>query len=122
MPHTLEDLVAASVGQRPMDFERSFNAIMMDRAAAAVEAQKAQMAKGMFNVPVEDVEVEEDVEEVEERFGGKGSDPSLRNNPPQGQPGGAAPTPPSKGTGKSDLMTSLKSIRANKTPITKIGS
>ena len=49
MKHTLEDLVASAVGQRPMDFEQGFNALMMDRAAAAVEAHKIEIAKSMFN-------------------------------------------------------------------------
>lgn len=121
MTHTIEDLMASAVGQRPVDFEQSFDAIMMDRARAAVENRKLEMAKTMFaNAVEEEEEVEEDVEQVDERFGGRSSEVGIRNNPPQGS--GSTPAPaPAKGTGKSDLMTSLNAVRKAKTPILKVG-
>ena len=92
MTHTIEDLMASAIGQRPVDFEHSFNALMMQRAGAAVENRKLDIAKSMFakaaGVEVEKETEEEAVEEegeIEERFGGKGSEVGIRNNPPQGK-------------------------------------
>jgi hypothetical protein len=49
MTHTIEDLIASAVGQRPMDFEQTFVSLMMDKAGDAVEARKTEVAKTMFN-------------------------------------------------------------------------
>ena len=103
MTHTVEDLMAAAVGQRPMDFETAFHQLMLGKAHAAIEDRKIEYAKNMFAKAVK-----EDVD-IEERFGGKGSDPSLRNNPSKGA--SPAPAPAPKVTGKSDLMTSLTAIK-----------
>lgn len=105
MTHTVEDLMAAAVGQRPMDFETAFHQLMLGKAHAAIEDRKIELAKDMFAKAIEPVKEEE---EIEERFGGKGSEVGIRNNTPKG----ANPQPaPQKGTGKSDLMTSLKAIK-----------
>lgn len=62
MTHTIEDLVAAAVGQRPMDFEQSFNSLIAGKASAAIENHKLGLAQTMFNdkPEEEEKEVEED--------------------------------------------------------------
>lgn len=51
--HTIEDLVASAIGQRPIDFEQSFTALMREKTADAIEARKAELAKTLFNQPAE---------------------------------------------------------------------
>jgi len=116
MTSTIEDLLASAVGQRPVDFESSLYSIMRDKAGAAIEARKLEIAKTMFaNAVKEDEEEVEEDTEIEERFGGRSSEVGIRNNPPKGPGTTPAPTPkPTKGTGKSDLMTTLSGIKGNK--------
>jgi len=50
---TIEDLVAASVAQKPGDFEEVFNNLILDKVATAVDQKKLEIAQTMFN-PVEE--------------------------------------------------------------------
>ena len=48
MPHTIEDLIASAVGQRPGDFEEVFNTIMLDRVGAAIDTRKQEVAQSLL--------------------------------------------------------------------------
>lgn len=56
----ISDLILHSVEQKPVDFNDTFNALLKDRLAAAVEVKREQVAKTLFN-PV-DNETEDDEE------------------------------------------------------------
>ncbi len=66
MTHTIEDLLASAVGQRPMDFEHTFVSLMQDKAGAAIEARKAELAQNMFITPQEEPAEEPETQEVPE--------------------------------------------------------
>ena len=54
--YNLADLVAATVEQKPNDFEDAFRAILVDRLNVAIDAKKVEVAQSMFNGQVSDEE------------------------------------------------------------------
>lgn len=58
---TVNDLLKYSFEQKPVDFEHTFNSIMVDKLAAAIDDKKLSIAQRMFGG-----EQEEDLEDVEE--------------------------------------------------------
>jgi hypothetical protein len=60
--YNLEDLVAASTNQQPLDFEHVFDELMVSRLQAAVQNKKIQIAQSMYSSP-EDFESEYNSEE-----------------------------------------------------------
>lgn len=47
--YNVSDLIAATVEQRPTDFEAIFNDILVDKLNAAVENRKIEVAQSMFD-------------------------------------------------------------------------
>jgi hypothetical protein len=44
----IEDLVTATVDQKPMDFETAFNDIVIDRIRTAIETKKMEVATALY--------------------------------------------------------------------------
>lgn len=47
--YRVADLINFSSSQRPIEFADAFKSIITDRISSAIEAQKANIAKSMFN-------------------------------------------------------------------------
>jgi len=62
--YTIADLVQHSIEQQPLDFENTFNSLMLDKLNAAVELRKNEIAQTMFDEPDEPEEVEDDEDDV----------------------------------------------------------
>lgn len=60
--YNLEDLIATSTSQQPLDFEHVFGELMVDRLQTAVQNKKIQIAQSMYSSP-EDLENENNSEE-----------------------------------------------------------
>ena len=56
--YTLDDLVIATLEQKPTDFEAAFDNVITDRIRAAVEDKKIAIAQQMYNYEPEDQELE----------------------------------------------------------------
>lgn len=54
--YTLDDMVMATVDQKPLDFEAAFNDIIVDKIRTGIENRKIEIAQQMYNYepPVED--------------------------------------------------------------------
>lgn len=50
------DLIAASVNEKPNDFENVFNSLIKDRISDAIEIKKQEIAQSMFNDSQEESE------------------------------------------------------------------
>lgn len=61
--YTISDMIGAAAAGSPSDFQTAFNATVLDKVAAAIEAKKVEIAKNYFNY--EDA-VETDTAEQEE--------------------------------------------------------
>jgi hypothetical protein len=53
--YTLDDMVMATVDQKPLDFETAFNDIIVDKIRNGIENRKIEIAQQMYNYepPVE---------------------------------------------------------------------
>jgi hypothetical protein len=60
--YEIEDLVTATLDQKPLDFANVFNDLLVDRLSTAVDNRKLEIAKGMFE-PSESEELEDNSEE-----------------------------------------------------------
>jgi len=60
----IEDLMAAAIGQKPMEFENAFNSIIIDRVTDAIGDKKLEMANKIFNKSSKSEEDEENEEET----------------------------------------------------------
>lgn len=58
--YRLADLINFSSSQKPIEFGDAFKSIITDRISSAIEAQKANIAKSIFNDGPEDDEDEDD--------------------------------------------------------------
>ena len=56
--YTLDDLVIATLEQKPTDFEAAFDNVITDRIRAAVEDKKIAIAQQMYNYEPEDQDLE----------------------------------------------------------------
>ena len=56
--YTLDDLVIATLEQKPTDFEAAFDNVITDRIRAAVEDKKIAIAQQMYNYEPEEQELE----------------------------------------------------------------
>jgi hypothetical protein len=54
--YTLDDLVLATLEQKPTDFEAAFDNVITDRIRAAVEDKKIAIAQQMYNYDPNDQE------------------------------------------------------------------
>lgn len=56
--YTLDDMVMATVEQKPLDFEAAFNDIIVDKIRTGIENRKIEIAQQMYNYepPVEEDE------------------------------------------------------------------
>lgn len=54
--YTLDDLVIATLEQKPTDFEAAFDNVITDRIRAAVEDKKIAIAQQMYGYEPEDQE------------------------------------------------------------------
>jgi len=54
--YDIKDLIAASVNEKPNDFENIFNDIISSRIGDAVEMKKQEVAQSMFNGSQEESE------------------------------------------------------------------
>jgi len=66
--YRLADLINFSSSQKPIEFGDAFKSIITDRISSAIEAQKANIAKSMFNDGPEDDEDDEDFFDDEDDF------------------------------------------------------
>ncbi len=46
---TIADMVRSARGENPSDFQSAFDAVILDKIAAAVETKKADIAQNYFN-------------------------------------------------------------------------
>ena len=69
----VNDLIALSYGQQPIDFEQAFDSLITDRLAQAVETRKTEIAQSMFKGPEpeddEDEKWDDDQEELDQEQG-----------------------------------------------------
>mgnify|MGYP003334101005 FL=1 len=64
--YTLDDLVIATLEQKPTDFEAAFDNVITDRIRAAVEDKKIAIAQQMYNYePEEQEDLDFDTEDQE---------------------------------------------------------
>jgi len=56
--YNISDLIAATIDQKPSDFESIFNDMLIDKITSAVELKKIEVAQSMFNNTVEPQEEE----------------------------------------------------------------
>ena len=62
----LDDLVIATLEQKPTDFEAAFDNVITDRIRAAVEDKKIAIAQQMYNYePEEDLDFDTEDQELE---------------------------------------------------------
>jgi hypothetical protein len=66
--YRLADLINFSSSQKPIEFGDAFKSIITDRISSAIEAQKADIAKSIFNDGPEDDEDDEDFFDDEDDF------------------------------------------------------
>lgn len=59
------DLILYSLEQKPIEFGDAFNTLIKDRLEVAVNNKKLELAKTLFDEPVEDEEENEDSSEYE---------------------------------------------------------
>jgi hypothetical protein len=57
---TVNDLIAHSFDQQPLEFQNAFNTMMAGKLAAAIDNKKHEVAQSMFNK--EDEQFESDTE------------------------------------------------------------
>lgn len=64
------DLLIHGIEQKPVDFADAFNVLIKDRLADAIANKKIEIAKTIFNPPVEDenIDSEETNDETEMEF------------------------------------------------------
>jgi hypothetical protein len=58
--YEMQDLVSATLNQKPIDFSNAFGSLMVDRLNDAVAEKKMEIAKAMFSPAVETDESEND--------------------------------------------------------------
>ena len=46
---SVQDLIATSYEQKPLDFQNAFDSLMAGRIAAAIDNRKMEIAQSMFN-------------------------------------------------------------------------
>ena len=61
--YTLDDLVIATLEQKPTDFEAAFDNVITDRIRAAVEDKKIAIAQQMYGYNAEEPELDNSEEE-----------------------------------------------------------
>jgi hypothetical protein len=66
--YRLADLINFSSSQKPIEFGDAFKSIITDRISSAIEAQKTNIAKSIFNDGPEDDEDDEDFFDDEDDF------------------------------------------------------
>jgi len=66
--YRLADLINFSSSQKPIEFGDAFKSIITDRISSAIETQKANIAKSIFNDGPEDDEDDEDFFDDEDDF------------------------------------------------------
>lgn len=60
MEINVSDLIQQAKDQKASDFQTAFNAIMLDKAAAAVEARRQEIAKSFFTPEQDEPEEKEE--------------------------------------------------------------
>ena len=64
--YTLDDLVIATLEQKPTDFEAAFDDVITDRIRSAIEDKKIAIAQQMYNYePEEDLDFDTEDQELE---------------------------------------------------------
>ena len=61
--YSLDDLVIATLEQKPTDFEAAFDNVITDRIRAAVEDKKIAIAQQMYGYNAEEPELDNSEEE-----------------------------------------------------------
>jgi hypothetical protein len=61
--YEIEDLIGASIDQKPLDFANIFNDLIKDRLNASVDNRKLEIAKGMYDPTEPEEEIEDNSEE-----------------------------------------------------------
>jgi hypothetical protein len=60
------DIISYALQQKPIEFENSFKSLVQDKLVDAIGSRKGEIAKTLFNLPLqddEDFDVEQDTEE-----------------------------------------------------------
>ena len=62
------DIISYALQQKPLEFENSFKSLVQDKLVDAIGSRKGEIAKTLFNLPLqddddEDFDVEQDTEE-----------------------------------------------------------
>lgn len=47
--YDISDLIAATIEEKPIDFETAFNDMLIDKIRDAVEVKRIEVAQNMFN-------------------------------------------------------------------------
>lgn len=47
--YDISDLIAATIEEKPIDFETAFNDMLIDKIRDAVEVKRIEVAQSMFN-------------------------------------------------------------------------
>ena len=64
--YSLDDLVIATLEQKPTDFEAAFDDVITDRIRSAIEDKKIAIAQQMYNYePEEDLDFDTEDQELE---------------------------------------------------------
>lgn len=63
---TVQDLIALSYDQKPIDFEQAFGSLITDRIAQAVADKKTEIAQSMFGGSTDPDPEDEEVEDTEQ--------------------------------------------------------
>lgn len=58
--YNIDDLLGFSLEKKPVEFKDAFDSILGDKILDKIEARKEQLAKTMFNPPVEEPELEDE--------------------------------------------------------------
>lgn len=58
--YSLEDLVAASFNEKPVDFADAFNGLLQDKLTAAVADKKIEIAQNLYRQPEVETETTEE--------------------------------------------------------------
>lgn len=62
--YTVADLLQHSIEQQPLEFENTFNNMMLDRLNAAIETRKNEIAQTMFGQPDDPEEFDDEDEDI----------------------------------------------------------
>lgn len=66
----IADLLIHTLDQKPVDFQHTFDSLIQDRLHDAVQDKKIEIAKNLFNTPIQDDDQEDLDNDTEEQDNG----------------------------------------------------